>query len=39
MGSKELRIRFVETGAEGISIKAELKPGAESYNIFFEVII
>ena len=35
MRSKELRIRFVETGTEGISMKAELKPGAESYDIFF----
>ena len=35
MKSKELRIRFVETGTEGISMKAELKPGSESYDIFF----
>ena len=35
MKSKELHIRFVETGTEGISMKAELKPGAESYDIFF----
>ncbi|HJX31404.1 MAG TPA: hypothetical protein VJ624_06085 [Thermodesulfobacteriota bacterium] len=35
MKSKELRIRFVETGTEGISMKAELKPGAASYDIFF----
>jgi hypothetical protein len=35
MTFKELRIKFVETGTEGISMKAELKPGAASYDIFF----
>ncbi|HPD60833.1 MAG TPA: hypothetical protein PKV48_03620 [Thermodesulfobacteriota bacterium] len=35
MRSKELHIRFVETAAEGISMKAELRPGSESYDIFF----
>ena len=35
MKSKELHIRFVETGTEGVSIRAELKPGSESYDIFF----
>ena len=35
MKSKELHIRFVETASEGVSIRAELKPGSESYDIFF----
>ena len=35
MKSKELHIRFVETAAEGILMKAELRPGSESYDIFF----
>jgi len=35
MKSKELHIRFVETAPEGVSIRAELKPGSESYDIFF----
>jgi len=36
MKSKELLIKFLETGTEGVSIKVELKPGSESYDIFLK---
>jgi hypothetical protein len=35
MKPKELRIRFTETSRESVSIKAELRPGTQQYNIFF----
>lgn len=36
MNSKELRVKFDETATEDVSIKAELKPGSESYANFFQ---
>jgi hypothetical protein len=39
MKSKEPHIPFVETGTEGIPMKAELKPSSDSYYIFFEAMI